>query len=77
MSLIKSKDALKQYNTRKDLEIEKSDEVKGNHSRKIQTITDHNFCHNFEDMIEIFKPLHNCQVMSKLSDVHLGYVVQK
>ncbi len=28
-------------------------------------------------MIEILKPLHDCQVMSESGDSHLGYVVQR
>lgn len=77
MPLIKSKDALRRYGTREDLEIEKSDEGKGNHSRIMQAITDRKFWHDLEDMIEIFKPLHDSQVMSESGDAHLGYIVQR
>lgn len=60
MSLIKSKNALKQYDIRENLEIEKTDKRKGNNFRIMQAITDRNFWHDLEDMIKILKPLHDC-----------------
>lgn len=41
----------------------------------IQAIMDRNFWHNLEDMIEILKSLHDCQIMSKSGDAYLDYVV--
>lgn len=76
-SLLRSKDALRRYGTRDDLDHEKSEEGKGNHVRMMETIIDPNFWHDLEDMIEILKPLHDCQVMSESGDAHLGYVVKR
>lgn len=76
-SLLRSKDALRRYGTRDDLDYEKSDEGKGSHSKMMESITDRNFWHDLEDLIEILKPLHDCQVMSESGDAHLGYVVKR
>lgn len=76
-SLLRSKNALKRYGTRDDLDHEKSEEGKGNYARMMETIMDRNFWHDLEDMIEILKPLHDCQVMSESGDAHLGYVVKR
>ena len=76
-SLQWSKDTLRRYGTWNDLDYEKSDEGKESHSKMMESITNRNFWHNLEDLIKIFKPLHDCQVMSKCKDAHLGYVVKR
>lgn len=43
----------------------------------MESLTNRNFWHDLEDLIEILKPLHDCQVMSKSGDAHLGYVVKR
>lgn len=55
MSLVRSKDVLKQYNIKKNLEIEKIDKEKWNYSKVIQAIMDRNFQHDLEDIIVILK----------------------
>ena len=38
---------------------------------------DCNFWHDLEDIIEILKLLHDCQIISKSGDVYLSYVVKR
>ena len=76
-SLLQSKDALRRYGTRDNLDYEKSDKRKESHSKMMESITDRNFWHNLKNLIEILRPLHDCQVMSKSGDAHLGYVVKR
>ena len=76
-SLLQSKDALRRYGTRNNLDHEKSNEGKGSHVKMIDIIMNHNFWHDLKDIIEILKPLHDYQVMLEFGNVHLGYVVKK
>lgn len=77
VSLIKEKDVLRWYSIREDPDSEKNDERKENHSRIIQAITNHNFLYNLEDIIEIFKPLHDYQITSESGNAYLGYIVKR
>lgn len=38
---------------------------------------DRNFYYDLEDIIEILKPLHDCQIISKSRDTHLSYIVKR
>ena len=76
-SLLQSKDALRRYGTRDDLDYEKSDEGKGSHSKMIESITNRNFWYDLEDLIEIYKPFHDCQIMSESGDVYFSYFIKR
>lgn len=36
-----------------------------------------NFSHKLEDMIEIFKLFYNCQIIFKIEDIYLDYIIKK
>lgn len=42
----------------------------------MESIIDHNFWHDLEDMIEILKSFHDCQVMFKSGNAYLSYVIK-
>lgn len=78
-SLSRSKEALRHYSVRNDLDISGGAEGRNmsNHHQVLRNIADHRLWDDIEDLLEILKKLHKCQVMSESSHAHLGLVVQR
>ena len=48
-----------------------------NHPQVLRNIADRRLWDDIEDLKEILKKLHECQVISKFSQAHLGLVLQQ
>ena len=70
--------ALRYYSIRSDLNLGRGDlEKVSNHCKMFKNIADCRLWDDIEDLLEILKKIHECQIMSKSSDANLGFVVQR
>lgn len=77
-SLVRSKEVLRYYSVRSDLDLGGGESEKvSNHRKIIQNIGDCRLWDNIEDLLEILRKIHECQIISELSNVHLELVLQK
>lgn len=42
----------------------------------MKSIINRNLWYNLKNLIEIFKPFHDCQIMSKFGDIYLDYIIK-
>ena len=42
----------------------------------MKSIIEYSFWLNLEDIIEILKPIYDCQIISKSRDIYLDYIVK-
>ncbi len=77
-SLAQSKEVLWHYSVRNNFDINGGAEQRNmsNHHQVPRNIADRRLWDDIEDLVEIVKKLHECQVLSESDHIRLGLVVQ-
>lgn len=78
LSLARSREALRHYSVRSDLDLGGGDSEKvSNHRKVLKNIADRRLWDDIEELLEIWRKIHECQIMTESSNAHLGLVVQR
>lgn len=71
--MVRSKEALRYYSVRSDLDLGEGELEKVlNHCKVLQNIGDRRLWDNIEDLLEILRKVYKCQITSESSNAHLG-----
>lgn len=74
--MVRSKEALRHYSVRSDLDLGGGESEKVSNYRKVlQNIGDRRLWDDIEDLLEILKKIHECQIISESSNAHLRLVL--